>query len=242
MAKPQISLTLSVKAKNWRMADHLSGEADDEFGKMRLKAQQRDNYTCIGCGFRSLKWQEVHHVDDDHHNNDINNLATVCSFCHSCQHIGFAGINKEAVLIWMPEFTQADINHIVRTALVAERWFLNMKEDIGSEIQKLRQARHLSEAGQNIRNALEERQGEVQSRLGTSDPAELADALLQLDDHIYDQRDRFLSGVRLLPLGKRVVAGDDKMKQMTQHWLENGGGYYAYRPSTWASLRQNLFG
>lgn len=224
------------------MADHGSVEADDEFGKMRMKALQRDNYTCIGCGFRSIKWQEVHHVDDDHHNNDVSNLATVCSFCHNCQHIGFAGMNKEAVLIWMPELSQADINHIVRTALVADRWFANMKEDVSSEIAKLRHARRLAEAGSNVRNSLLERQGDVEARLGTSDPAELASALMELPDHVYDQRDKFLSGVRLLPLGHRVVGGNDRMKEMTQHWLENGGPYYSTRPSTWAQLRKNIFG
>lgn len=242
LEKPRLSLTLSVKAKNWRQSDHASEDADQEFAKVRMRALQRDNFTCVACGFRSIKYQEVHHKDDDHHNNDLNNLATVCSFCHNCQHIGFAGINKEATLIWAPEFSQADINHLARTWLVAEQWFKMTKDDVQSEIQKVRAARHLSEAGESIKNALLERQGEAQTRLGTHDPTELADALLQLDDLVYDKRDLYLDGIRLLPLGKRTVNGEDQMKKMVMSWLENGGPYFGLRPPTWNSLIDTLLG
>ncbi len=122
-------------------------------------------------------------------------------------------MNKEAVLIYLPEFTQAEINHIVRTKLVAERYFMISKDDVQIQSSMLRAARQIHEATDAVFNALLERQMEAQAKIGTSDPAELADALLQLDDVVYDHRAETLSGIRLLPLGKRTMNGEDQMKK-----------------------------
>lgn len=242
MEKPKLSLVLSVKAKNWRQTDHLADKADEDFVKVRLRALQRDNYTCQGCGFKSSKYQEVHHLDDDHHNNSLTNLATVCSFCHNCQHIGFAGMNKEAVLIYLPEFTQAEVNHTVRIKLVAERFFQLSKDDIHAANVKQRLARQVYDAASSVFQAMEERQDEARARLDTSDPAELGDALLQLDDVVYAKRTDFLAGIRLLPLGKRTVNGEDQMRKMVDTWMENTGAFYGLLPSTWHTLTTSILG
>jgi len=62
----------------------------NRFGGNRLKAVERDNYTCQICNSKKLIC--VHHIDktgrsvDDNHNNDLKNLITLCRKCHMNVH------------------------------------------------------------------------------------------------------------------------------------------------------------
>jgi len=58
-----------------------------EWKAIKDAAKKRDNYTCVYCDFRALKWMQVNHVgaEDSH---DLTNLETVCNPCHSVLHIG----------------------------------------------------------------------------------------------------------------------------------------------------------
>lgn len=78
----------------WRRDDWMAADADAEFKLVRQKVLERDEHTCRFCGFRAPKWQEVHHLDDNHHNNDPDNLVTACMFCHMVHHLGLAGENN----------------------------------------------------------------------------------------------------------------------------------------------------
>lgn len=43
---------------------------------------------CELCGFKAVDacQLDVHHLDGNHHNNDPNNLKTLCSNCHRLEH------------------------------------------------------------------------------------------------------------------------------------------------------------
>jgi intracellular multiplication protein IcmJ len=237
--KATLPLFFSVKTKNWRMDDQDSEAADAEFKQVRNKVLQRDGYVCAGCGFRSTKYQEVHHRDDDHANNDPKNLITACSFCHMCQHIGLAGMKKEAVIIWAPEFSQADIHHIVRNALVAKRNYEIVKKDMQAQTNKVKASRFMDDAASAIMNSLMDRMEEADSRL-SSDPAIVSDALMMLDDVIYDKRADFLSGLRLLPTGQRMKNGQNEMDKIVDGWLETGGPYNGLQPTSWKTVRDGV--
>lgn len=237
--KATLPLIPSVKALNWRMNDQGSEAADAEFQQVRVKVLQRDNYVCAGCGFRSTKYQEVHHRDDDHANNDPKNLITACTFCHMVQHIGLAGKNKEAVFIWLPEISQADLHHVVRNALVAKRNYEIVKKDMQAQTNKVKASRFLDEAASSIMNALMDRMAEAEQRL-SSDPLEVGDALMLLDDVVYDKRADFLSGMRLLPLGVRMNSGQNDMDKIVDGWLETGGPYNGLQPTSWQTLRDGV--
>jgi len=52
-----------------------------EFNKaLRIKVKQRDNFQCQECG--TIENLEVHHIDNNKTNCDINNLITLCRSCH----------------------------------------------------------------------------------------------------------------------------------------------------------------
>ena len=238
----RIPLVLSVKCENWRMNDKASDEADAEFQRVRKRALERDNYTCRFCGFRALKWQEVHHVNDDHADNRLDNLVTACSFCHSCQHIGLAGRNEEAVLIWLPQISQADLHHIVRTALVAQRLADVMKQDIRARPDLLKSHREASDVAKAVMGALREREAQAERLLGSSDPVDIANAMLLLPEDAYARRADFLAGIRLLPLGRRVNEREDVMPKMIDNWTDSGGPYFNLKPTSWIGVMRSVLG
>ena len=234
--KPLRPLRLSVKCTNWRMNDADSADADAEFKGVRKKALERDKHSCQYCGFRSLHWQEVHHMNDDHADNRLDNLVTICPFCHNCQHIGLAGSQKEAVLIYLPQIAQSDLHHIVRTALIAERALEVIRADQRSAPPMIRQHREAADVAKSVMAALRSRTEGAERRILTSDPAEIANAMKLLPDDAYARRDETLAGIRLLPLGKRSKGHDDIMVKHLDSWMATGGPYNLLKPNAWLGV------
>lgn len=239
--KGQLPLFLSVKTLNWRMNDRNSLEADSEFVRNRKKALERDNHTCRFCGFRNMKWQEVHHFNDDHHDNRLDNLITTCPYCHMCQHIGLAGANKEAILIYRPEITQAQLHHLVRTAQVAERHYDSLKNETDANgapkrSPNLKIAAEAAEMAKALMSALKASAEGARQHLLTSDPVDLANAMLLMPDEAYAKRREFLSGIRLLPLGVRNQNSENIMTSMVDSWRTGGAPYSNLQPNTWKTL------
>jgi len=238
----RIPLTLSVKCENWRMFDKGSEDADAEFEKVRKKALERDNHSCRFCGFRAMKWQEVHHANDDHADNRMENLVTACPFCHMCQHIGLAGRNEEAVLVWLPQISQADLHHIVRTAMVAQRMAEVIKADMRARPDLVRQYREAADVAKAAMAAFRAREAEAERFLGTSDPLEIGNAMLLLPDDAYARRADALAGIRLLPLGRRMKDREDIMLKHVDSWTETGGPYFNLKPNTWVGVLRSVLG
>lgn len=242
MAPRPIPLVLSVKCENWRMYDKDSGEADAEFQRVRKKALERDNHACRFCGFRHLKWQEVHHLNDDHADNRLENLVTACPFCHMVQHIGLAGRNGEAVLVWLPEIPQDTLHHLVRTALVAQRSAEVIRNDPRANPSVVRTFREAADVAKATLAAFRAREPEAERRLGSSDPLEIGNAMLLLPDQVYARRAEILSGIRLLPLGKRVQDREDVMQKQIDSWTDPGGPYATLKPNSWIGLMRSVLG
>jgi intracellular multiplication protein IcmJ len=177
-------LVLSAKRRSWRMLDVHAGEHDRRFEQVRDSVLHRDDFTCRFCGFRALKWQEIHHRDDDHANNKPANLVTACCFCHQCHHLGLAGVKRRGTIIWCPEIGQADLHHICRAIFVAVA-------NGGAQ----------ENAARSLYNALLARSTEIEQALGNifSNPAAIGQGFLEMSDAQYAQRGKALEGVRLLP-------------------------------------------
>ena len=229
-------LRLSVKAKNWRMNDESSEEADAEFGLVRRKALERDDNTCQLCGFKSKKWQEVHHVNDDHSDNRPDNLLTVCSYCHMCQHIGLAGRDEEAVLIWLPEIPQGHLHHIVRAIQVSLRWAETATQARQVKPDTLRSAQTIADGARKLQAELRAREDHAEARLGTSDLLDLANIMLAMPDDIYERRGEMLHGFRMLPLGVRQNGNENTMDKIVDSWMDPGGPFVSMKPQTWLGI------
>ena len=221
-----IDLTINVKRATWRLNDDNHDKIVDEaFRANRLKAFERDDHTCHGCNFRSpptktgASWQEAHHVDSDHSNNDIKNLVTLCPLCHQVFHIGAAGALNGGTMIWLPEMTQADLNHLARSLFVA---LVTSSEYEGS-------ARAMYASIESRAMYLEE----VFSS-GASDPSFFGQAYLDADPKLIQP---------IIKQGVRILPAPERFQTVIDHWVAMG--YKGLPPETWGGLvaaeKQSLF-
>lgn len=105
-----IELTASVQG--WSTFKRRSHDA--AFAKVAENVFKRDNHTCQFCGFRAEKMQEVINLDQNYRNNRLENLVTACAICTRCF---FLGAEKNGKIIFLPEYSQADLNNFVRVLL-----------------------------------------------------------------------------------------------------------------------------
>jgi hypothetical protein len=89
--------------------------------KHRDSVLLRDDYTCQGCGFRSLHFMEIHHINHDHNNWRTANLATLCPLCHQVFHPNTASLSDGAYLAWVPEVSQVELNRLLLACFVVQR-------------------------------------------------------------------------------------------------------------------------
>lgn len=240
---PGFKLTLSVDTKNWKAANGLGSPKDATTHEKLFKSKK---YTCEACGFFDVSHIEVHHINGDHGDGRPENLATICHFCHLTQHLGLAGRNKEAILIWLPEIDQATLAHVARSIFVAK--FMVDTQPQGAMAGGRRRAavektKQIAEAADVVMAQLMARAVEAEAAIGTSDPLALAAALQKIakeDKSTYDKREDYLYGIRLLPLGVYMIDGKDIFSQVVESWVGQSGAYVQHAPSNWLDACQNI--
>lgn len=212
MAPATEHLVLSAKRSTWRMLDGHSGEADKAFQSVRHSVLEAAGYTCQMCNWRASKWQEVHHRDDDHTNNQLRNLMCVCPLCHQVYHLGLAGTEDRGVMIYLPELTQEEINQL---SLIA--WLVAQSPKGSFELENLRsRTAVLMTQFQNRRAPLHLKLKPLLKEHGfapgllekitidhLTTPVLWANLLMRLPDDLYDKREELLGGLRLWPLPAR---------------------------------------
>ena len=209
-------ILLSVKRSTFRRDDPTADYADAGFKSVRKEVLERDNYTCQYCGFKSPKFQEVHHLNDDHKDNRKENLITACCLCHQAHHIGLAGLNNSGVLIYTDdeELTQAQLN-----ALTRNLWIGSMGKD-----------KKVKSSAEQVLSRLHKMSVDARRVIGTSDPMVLGDYLLNLSEEDYEKRGESLKGVLLLPLA-------DYFDKQIKHWFMSV--YKNTPPQTWGRLAKS---
>ncbi|MBI1273804.1 MAG: type IV secretion protein DotN [Alphaproteobacteria bacterium] len=185
---------------------------------------RRDDYTCQYCGFRSSRFQRVIPRDWAAADTSASNLVTACTFCEQCFALETVTAMGSGSLLWLPEISQADLNHIARAIYVAKA------EDSG-----------LATAADSALEALKARRSDIKRRIGGDDPMILATVLLEnLEDDEYRKRGEKLDGVRLLPLDKRVVAGRtgdiNQFPAMLNYWRSADGPFGQIPSDSWQEM------
>lgn len=152
-------------------------------GAVRDQVLARDKHTCAGCKWKSPQWQEIHHLDHDHRNMRVSNLVTLCPLCHQVFHLPQAASTDGGKIIWLPEISQAQLNRMCIALFVA-----------------MSDAKHpWYGAATSIYGDLEACRETMESAFGQSDPAFLAQVLLNMSKEQYDDRATVLAPLRLLP-------------------------------------------
>ena len=84
-----------------------------EYYYWRQKVYERDNYTCICCGYNKGKKLNAHHLNgynwDKEHRTDVNNGVTLCKDCHDFFHniYGYGdNVKEEFIEFYKNEFNK----------------------------------------------------------------------------------------------------------------------------------------
>ncbi len=142
--------------------------------------------------------------------------AIACALCQLVVCLDRPRIDEEALLIWLPEMSQAALNALMRLvhlrlASLGEDLRIDAVPELGTGDRPA-----LYQAGQ----ALLARSIAATGRLGTARPSELADTLLRLPEKAYARRGTLLGGVRLLPSGRFFEGGGDILPEIVESWRE----------------------
>lgn len=230
---PDIPITLGIARKTGspRALEGPKGTAVAAPGRPReLTAElkkavfDRDKHTCQCCRFKSEKYQEIHFLDNDRKNLAMDNMATVCIFCHQCFNLDLVTQMRSGVLIWLPEMSQADLHHLARAIYVA----------------RISQG-PMAEAARKTLDALMARREEAKRRIQTDDPYVLSMVLKDyLTSRHYGERGEKLEGIRLFPLDRRLIKEAElefnQFPQILAFWRSKEGPFGSRTPSLWIDL------
>lgn len=195
--------------------------------ELKQKIFERDEFSCVCCGFNSLKYQQILFKDGDFFNIKESNLATACIFCHQCFHIDTVNDMKSGVLLWLPEVPQWQLHHMARAIYVA----------------RISQG-PIADAARNVLDILMSRRTEAVARITTDDPYILATVMKDylLPGH-YKMRGKKLEGIRLFPLDRRLIKEAElefnQFPQILAYWRSKNGPFAGRAPTEWISLYQD---
>ncbi len=186
----------------------------------------RDGYTCRCCGFYSPQYQRV--IPWDSSTQKAEPFVTVCSFCELSFSLERTGLTGGGILIWLPEMTQAELNHIMRAIYVARA--------AGGA---------LAEGAARALDVLLMRRTEAKKRLGSDDPLLLATVLVEkTTPEDYRSRGEKLDGLRLLPLDRWLVhvqgSDVDLFPKLLKYWQSSEGPFGQYRPDQWMKMFDDM--
>ncbi len=183
-------LVIGIKRLRFRANDARREAADKEYKAVRPGFIERSNGRCLYCNYSSKRHNEVHHLDDDHHNNAPSNFAIACRACHPYQHIGEPskagdmageGLGSKTLLAAIPEVSAQDMNHLQRA--------------IGTALLDPIEA-HAARA--ILEHLVEERCRPVKEVWETCLPINFAAALAQLNPQEYQQREASVGHLRIV--------------------------------------------
>jgi intracellular multiplication protein IcmJ len=224
----QYPLSLSVKRPNWSANTGSSRAPVANLEEASQKIFKRDDHTCQCCGFRAEKYQEILHINGDNRDWRGENVLTVCLFCAQCFDLMKTGQQRAGMLVWMPELSQSALHHVMRALYVA-------RVTTGG----------LAETARATYERLLKRGEEAKKRLGSSDPEALAIVLRDfLNVKQYADAQERLSGIRLLPLDRRMVTDGDleynQFPQILAYWRSKRGPFGELPANEWVSKFSDL--
>ena len=199
---------------------HLSAwisDADTEGTREAHRATVvRDDHTCRFCGFRAPDRQDVVPLDGTPANRAADNLATCCLLCAAVQQLNRPTAAQEAVLIWLPQMSQAVLNSMVRGI------HLSLRMDGQSPILGNRPSKDtpIVRAAWQAYDALAACQPAAELHIGTVSPVELAAALLDMAPASYARRGEMLGGIRVLHRGQHFRNGSDVYPDALKGWAD----------------------
>lgn len=195
-----------------------------EAAQTRRRVTERDRNTCGFCGFKSSTVTRFARIDPRLPADQDANLIMACGYCQACLHVG-CSTTDGSKLIWLPEISQTELNHAVRTCQVVREWSSGIERDARRQRSEVvRTAMSFQDEANALMKEFEARSRACQEIVGTSNPATLSDAVDQLGKKTDTLEKLSVSGMRLLPGTWEECAA----------WMKDG--YANLNPRTWNSI------
>jgi hypothetical protein len=82
-----------LRASVMRRSEWFKERDQNEWRRIRMQVLKRDQYTCVYCGWKAQRFQQVNHIgaEDGH---SLGNLETVCAACHAVLHLGISAMEE----------------------------------------------------------------------------------------------------------------------------------------------------
>ncbi len=129
--------------ETWRSSKNIKSLDSLEWQKLRKKILERDEYACQYCGFKSQKYQIVHHIDGNPQNNSDDNLVVICQMCNLVEHAGQGCVVQGVVDLYeKSKFSQNEIIKITKEMRDKEKTdseiidFLGLKEMVPFKMER----------------------------------------------------------------------------------------------------------
>ncbi len=210
---PRLPLVLTADPSRWRQ-DPPEVEAE-----VAQQVFARDRHTCRFCDFQAPGHQEVVRLDGGPGRPPLGSVATACPLCHECQYLGRDAVEQAFVVIWLPEVSQAVLNHLARAVHMVLHAYgepAHMGERPVADAPPVRSAF-------NAYRALAARMEAAQRRIGTTSPRELGAALIGLPPALASRRKELAGGLRLLSRGRLFRDGRDVYPDLLEAWTDQDG-------------------
>jgi len=204
MNRTLLQPVFSVRRHLWRMDGDHSIIEDSKLSDVRSEVLKRDVFSCYFCSFKAKKYQEIHHIDENHNNNNPENLVTVCNLCHQVFHLGKCAVYNSGFIAAIPELTQTEINNLIRSAYVVDYMANNVVRDKIKSLLAIFQFRGC--------DTLKTLYG-----LDISTPHTLAEILSNCPDELFEKRNKLFSSLRLIANKEAFSSGQIKYYASNHH-------------------------
>lgn len=129
---------------------------------------ERDDWTCHICGIRLRHFMEVDHLAG-HQPCGVDDIRTICQFCHQLRHLVWAAQRGRLRLIWAPKSSQILLNIMAWQVLLAS------PTTTGQLIDE-----ELTEAAKSVVKAAHRRERILADIIGGTHPVGFIEALRSL--------------------------------------------------------------
>lgn len=141
--KSLLPIILDSGADNWQMGTR---NGDKDYIKVRDEIAIRDGKSCAYCGFKSATGSkskvtnsglEVNFLDNDGSNMKPDNMVSCCNLCKQCFNLSYAGSEEKAILAYIPELSQAELNNLIRSCMCIEYYVATRKEKLRKDVENV---------------------------------------------------------------------------------------------------------
>ena len=204
--------------------------------RKQVIGQGRFGRRCYFCDFAfgTTDSFDIHNLDCDHTNNELENLVPVCELCHAPFHLDTVAKkwpSDPGKIVFLPELTQVQLNNLLQVI-----FYCMAMQSVAAGPEKGASTAQQGINPHTVYRRITDRAYQVEMnskgetvRKGLSDPLVCSRVLLDMSDEEYERRSALLGGCRYVP-------GADYFIQQAGMWSGNGASFSRLDLAAWPGV------